>query len=91
LIHTTGSGIDGHLLRHSFQGGRAISFETVVWKCSEKVIERPSFKRCPKLSLSDGTKLPPTEEEIIDLFLGRKLHVGEKDTSIGDAAAGAKA
>jgi hypothetical protein len=51
----------------------------------------PQNERGQRFSLSDGTKLPPTEEEIIDLFLERKLHVCERDASAGDAAAGAKA
>jgi hypothetical protein len=32
-----------------------------------------------RFSLSDGSKLPPTEEEIIDLFLGRRLHMPDRE------------
>jgi hypothetical protein len=46
----------------------------------------PQVQRDPRFSLCDGSKLPPDEEEIIDLFLGRALNgsgVPERGETVG--------
>jgi hypothetical protein len=74
------------VLRRS--GKDCLAQSAAVTDSSEALV--PQAERDQRFSLSDGTKLPSTEEEIIDLFLGRKLHVPDRETPTGDAEAGAK-